>query len=214
MAVAAPDGRLLALPLPYLAEAWQTATGVLAETAARDHPSASDRWLKVARREAARLLDRVRDVPAPHTVSTPSGPVVVLPFGERHLLAVTVAASLSPRLDAGPAARAVAAVRPGVRLPGPAGSLDVPRDAEVVGLVVLATAGAAVAGSDAQDGRERADMQDGDGGDQQAGPSHMPRCPLDGMSERQLGSVRPSLVSSQNRPSCSTTLRCSHPSTD
>jgi hypothetical protein len=28
MVVAAPDGRLLALPLPYLAEAWQKATGV------------------------------------------------------------------------------------------------------------------------------------------------------------------------------------------
>jgi hypothetical protein len=145
MAVAAPGGRLLALPLPYLAEAWPKATGVLAEAAGHDNASASERWLKVARRETTRLLDRIRDMPAPHQVSTPGGPVMVLPFGERHLLAVTVTASLSPGFDAGTAARAVAAVRPGARLPGPAGSLDVPRDAEVVGLVVLATAGAAVA---------------------------------------------------------------------
>jgi hypothetical protein len=146
MAVAAPSGRLLALPLPYLAEAWQNATGVLAEAAARDDPSASERWLKVARGETARLLDRIEGMPAPHMVNSPDGPVVVLRFGERHLLAVTVAASLPPQFDAGPAARALAAVRPGARLPGPAGSLDVPRDAEVIRLVVLATAGAAVAG--------------------------------------------------------------------
>ena len=141
MAVAAPGGRLLALPLPYLAEAWQKAIGALAETAAHDNASTSERWLNLARGETTRLLDRIRDMPGPQPVSTPSGHVVVLPFGERHLLAVTVAASLSPRLDAGPAAQAIAAVRPGAQLPG----LHVPRDAEVVGLLVLATAGSTAA---------------------------------------------------------------------
>ncbi len=108
MAVAAPSGRLLALPLPYLAEAWQKATGVLAEAAAREDASVTQRWLELARSETARLLDRIRGMPAPYLVGSPDGPVVVLPFGERHLLAVTVAASLSPRFDAGLASRAVA----------------------------------------------------------------------------------------------------------
>src|SRR5215472_5805444 len=141
MAVAAPGGRLLALPLPYIAEGWQHAVGVLAEAADRDDATTADRWLRTARAETLRLIERVRDMPDPVLVSTIHGPVAVLPFGRRHLLAVAVAASLSPGCDAEPATEAVGAIRPGSRLRCQPGFLDVPSDAEVVRLVVVATAG-------------------------------------------------------------------------
>ncbi|WP_173160522.1 hypothetical protein [Phytohabitans suffuscus] len=143
VAAAAADGRRLALPLPYIAEAWERATGVLAESAMRKEPAAAARWLNLARRETTRLLDRIRDMPPLHLVHSPAGPALLVPFGERHVLAVGVAATLGRDCDTDAAGQAVAAVRPGARLTTASGPLVVPRDAEVVRLVVAAPASAA-----------------------------------------------------------------------
>src|SRR5262249_41338572 len=44
--VNASDGRVLALPLPYLAEAWESAIGTLAALATTLDPAVAERWLR------------------------------------------------------------------------------------------------------------------------------------------------------------------------
>lgn len=143
LAVSGPDKARLALPLPYVAEAWDYTVTKLAQRAARKNPECERRWLAVARKETTRLLLSLPDLPDSRIVHGPAGPVLLVLFGARHILAFAVAAGITS-CDIRPAEAALAAITPGIRVHTQSGSLDIDADAEIVRVAVAAPIGPAM----------------------------------------------------------------------
>ena len=147
LAVRGQSGELLPLPLPYLTEAWPAAVAVLARAAFDSAPrDIAERWLTRARAETARLLTRILDLPSATMCHIGRMPIVLLPFGARHFLAVAVAAAMTDTVDTTADVTALASVAPGRTLRCSTGEVRIPGDAEIVRLLVTAAPGATFIG--------------------------------------------------------------------
>ncbi|WP_157103901.1 hypothetical protein [Nocardia harenae] len=142
LAVEGAGNTVLALPLPYIAESWDYAVGVLAQRAA-GRPECEREWLAVARNEATRLLLAMPDAPMTRIVHGEAGPALLMMFGDRHILAFAVAAGITS-CDLRPAEEALAAVTAGTSVRSHSGLFDIHADAEIVRVVIAAPVGAAM----------------------------------------------------------------------
>lgn len=145
LAVAGPGGLRLALPLPYIAEAWEYTARMLAIEAAGLSAQCRHNWLRIVRAEVARLLTTLRDAPPAGIAEGPAGPVAMLRFGQRHVLLFAVAADIGTG-SIESAERALTAIAPGVRVRTGQGTYTLADDAEIVRVVVAAHIGPALVG--------------------------------------------------------------------
>ncbi|MGK3206896.1 hypothetical protein [Amycolatopsis sp. MEPSY49] len=140
LAVAGRRGVRFALPLPYIAEAWEYASHTLAREAAALSDECGKNWLRIARAEVARLLTSLRGAPPSGLVMGPEGPAALMRFGARHILLFAVAAPLGGG-EVGAAEKALTAITPGTVLQSGDRSFSLSADAEIVRVVVVAQVG-------------------------------------------------------------------------
>ncbi|MEU7525106.1 hypothetical protein AB0A74_05185 [Saccharothrix sp. NPDC042600] len=146
VAVSGPGGARYALPLPYVTEAWESGIAQLAARAAARSLRSQQEWLRIARGEVGKLLHSLHDLPPADVFQGPAGPVMLIFYGQRHVLALAVAAQIGPGGDVREAETALTAVTPGVSIPTDAGPLTLPEDAEIVRVVVTALIGTSFIG--------------------------------------------------------------------
>ncbi|WP_143086643.1 hypothetical protein [Lentzea flaviverrucosa] len=146
IAVSGPAGVRYALPLPYVTEACEAGVTRLAVHAAAQSYRAQQKWLQIARSQLGKLMHSLPDLPPAHVVQGPAGPVMLIHFGERHVLAFAVAAHIGPMCDTQAAEAALCAIAPGATVGTDAGELTLSADAEVLRVVVTASVGATFLG--------------------------------------------------------------------
>jgi hypothetical protein len=146
LAVIGPHGSPLALPLPYIAEAWEHTVATLAYRAAGSSQKCRRDWLRIARAEVGKSLASRRDLPPAWIARGPDGPVMIIHFGHRHVIVLAVAADIGV-CDTRSAESAVSAIVPGGSVRTDEGPFTVPAEAEIVRVVVAAPVGPAVLGT-------------------------------------------------------------------